>query len=77
MIEYLIFDEEESCLKAIQEVKEIYQKILLDFPIKFKNIKTNEMKYIFVVMEDYAEYVKPYTALNHTSIPEELVPIES
>ena len=76
MIEYLIFDDEELCLSVIEQTKEIYHKILLDFPVKFQDEETGEMKYVFVIMEDYREYLDSYTDELVVSLPTELQPVE-
>jgi len=76
MIEYLIFEDEELCLSVIAQTKEIYHKILLDFPIKFQDEETGEMKYVFVVMEDYREYLDSYIDELVVSLPTELQPVE-
>ena len=77
MIEYLIFDNEQQALDVISDVKEAYNKILLDFPIKFKDENTGEDFYIFVVMEEYKEYLLPtYQEDLVHSIPSELIPLE-
>jgi hypothetical protein len=76
MIEYLIFDDEGLCLSVIEQTKEIYHKILLDFPVKFVDTTTNEKKYVFVVMEEYREYLNSYTDELVVSLPKELEPVE-
>lgn len=77
MIEYLILDNEQQVLDIISDVKEAYKKILLDFPIKFKDENTGENYYIFVVMEEYREYLLPtYQDDLVDSIPTELIPLE-
>ena len=76
MIEYLIFDDEKLCLSVIEQTKEIYSKILLDFPIKFVDTNTEESKFVFVVMEEYREYLDSYTDELVLSLPKELEPVE-
>lgn len=76
MIEYLIFDDEELCLSVIEQTKEIYRKILIDFPVKFVDTTTNENKYVFVVMEDFREYLDSYKDELVVSLPTELEPVE-
>ena len=77
MIEYLILDNEQQALDVISDVKEAYNKILLDFPIKFKDENTGQDFYIFVVMEEYREYLLPtYKDDLVESIPTELIPLE-
>lgn len=77
MIEYLIFDDEQNCKDVIADVKEIYPKILIDFPVVFQDEKTGDKKYLFVVMEDFREYVQPtYKDDLVVSIPMELQPID-
>ena len=77
MIEYLILDNEQQALDVISDVKEAYNKILLDFPIKFKDENTGQDFYIFVVMEEYREYLLPtYQEDLVESIPSELIPLE-
>lgn len=76
MIEYLIFEDEELCLSVIEQTKEIYGKILLDFPVKFQDDETGEIKYVFVVMEEYREFLDSYVDELVVSLPNELQPIE-
>jgi len=76
MIEYLIFDDEQMCLSVIEQTKEVFGKILIDFPVKFRDIKTDEIKYVFVVMEDFKEYLDTYTDQLIVSLPAELEPVE-
>ena len=77
MIEYLILDNEQQAFDIISDVKEAYNKILLDFPIKFKDENTDKDYYIFVVMEEYREYLLPtYQEDLVESIPSELIPLE-
>jgi hypothetical protein len=76
MIEYLIFNDEGLCLSVIQQTKEIYHKILLDFPVKFVDTITNEKKYVFVVMEEYREFLDTYKDELIQSLPKELEPVE-
>lgn len=77
MIEYLILDNEQQVFDIISDVKQAYHKILLDFPIKFKDENTGQDFYIFVVMEEYREYLLPtYQNDLVESIPTELIPLE-
>ena len=77
MIEYLILDNEQQVFDIIGDVKQAYNKILLDFPIKFKDENTGQNFYIFVVMEEYREYLLPtYQDDLVDSIPTELIPLE-
>jgi len=76
MIEYLIFDNEGVCMDIIQQTKEIYHKILIDFPVKFVDTNTGDKKYVFVVMEEYREYLDSYTDELVESLPQELEPVE-
>lgn len=76
MIEYLIFDDEEKCFSSIFKVKEEYGRLLLDFPVKFKDINTDKMKYVFVVMEEYKEFLGDQQEDLLVSLPDELEPVE-
>lgn len=77
MIEYLIFDDEQQCIDVIADVKEIYPEILLDFPVKFEDKNTGDKKYLFVVMEDFRDFILPtYKKDLLVSIPEELEPLD-
>jgi hypothetical protein len=77
MIEYLIFDDEQMCLSVIEQTKEKYHNILLDFPVKFLDTKTDEKKYVFVVMEEYKEHLETYQEDLVESLPQELQPFET
>jgi len=77
MIEYLIFDDEQMCLSVIEQTKEKYHNILLNFPVMFLDTKTDEKKYVFVVMEEYKEYLETYQEDLVESLPQELQPFET
>ena len=77
MIEYLIFDDEQVCFSVIEQTKEKYDNILLNFPVKFLDTKTDEKKYVFVVMEEYREFMGEYQEELMESLPKELEPIET
>jgi len=77
MIEYLILENEEVALDIISDVKNSYGNILLDFPIKFKDVNTEGLYYIFLVMEEFREYLKEEDKKKLVeSIPEELIPLD-
>jgi hypothetical protein len=77
MIEYLIFDDEQNCMDVISDVKERQGNILIDFPVKFRDEKSGDIKYLFVVMEDFREQIPvAYQEDLVVSIPEELQPID-
>lgn len=77
MIEYLIFDDEQVCFSVIEQTKEKYDNILLNFPVKFLDTETDEKKYVFVVMEEYREFMGEYQEELIESLPKELEPIET
>lgn len=77
MIEYLILEDEQQAIDKIDKVKELYEDTLrLDFPLKFINEDTNDLYYIFVVLEDYREFLTEEDKTDLVgSIPKEVIPI--
>lgn len=77
MIEYLILEDEQQAIDKIAKVKELYEDTLrLDFPLKFINEDTNDLYYIFVVLEDYREFLTEEDKTDLVgSIPKEVIPI--